>query len=63
MSSDPITIDFQPPLAIITLNQPKKLNALTSQLYYELGGFLRQAAARDDITVTVLTGSGRSFSA
>lgn len=63
MSSDPITLEFRPPFAIITLNQPKKLNALTSQQYYELGTHLRTIADRADINVTILTGKGRFFSA
>lgn len=50
-------------IAILTLNLPKKLNALTQAHYYRLATLLREIAERDDITITVLTGKGRFFSA
>ncbi len=50
-------------IAIITLNIEKKLNALTQDLYYRLSCLLREAARRDDIYITILTGKGRFFSA
>ena len=50
-------------IAIITLNQPKKLNAMTQPYYYRISCLLRDIAANPDISVTVITGSGRFFSA
>ena len=50
-------------VAIITLNQPKKLNAMTQPYYYRISCLLREIAENPDISVTVLTGSGRFFSA
>ena len=50
-------------IAILTLNLPKKLNALTQDHYYRLAVLMREIAARDDITITILTGNGRFFSA
>ncbi|KAL8646425.1 MAG: hypothetical protein Q9210_006152 [Variospora velana] len=50
-------------IAIITLNLPHKLNALTQDLYYRLSCLLREIATRDDIYITILTGKGRYFSA
>ena len=50
-------------IAIITLNLPKKLNALTQSHYYRIATLLREIAARDDIFITILTGRGRFFSA
>ncbi|KAJ5109862.1 hypothetical protein N7532_002507 [Penicillium argentinense] len=58
-----ITLTYQDRVAIITLNRPDKLNALNQDLYYLLGERLREVDARDDISVTVLTGTGRFFSA
>jgi len=63
MSSKPVTISYRGNVAIITLNQPKKLNALNADGYYELAIAMHTVAARDDIYITVLTGSGRYFSA
>ncbi|KIW71669.1 hypothetical protein PV04_03808 [Phialophora macrospora] len=50
-------------IAVITLNQPKKLNAMTQPYYYRLSCLLRDIAENPAISVTVLTGSGRFFSA
>jgi enoyl-CoA hydratase/carnithine racemase len=58
-----ITITYQDRIAIITLNIPKKLNALSGDHYYLLGERLREVDKRDDITITVVTGTGRFFSA
>ena len=60
---EPITLSTQGKIAIITLNLPKKLNALTQDLYYRLSCTMREVAARDDIYITILTGKGRFFSA
>ncbi len=56
-----LTIDGK--IAIITLNLPEKLNALTQDLYYRVSSLMREIAARDDIYITILTGKGRYFSA
>ncbi|KAJ5980105.1 hypothetical protein N7481_007403 [Penicillium waksmanii] len=58
-----ITVTYQDRVAIITLNRPDKLNALNQDLYYLLGERLREVEKRDDIYITVLTGTGRFFSA
>lgn len=50
-------------VALITLNQPTKLNALSAEQYYELAQVLRKIANMPEISVTVLTGMGRYFSA
>lgn len=62
-ANEQITLSTQGKVAIITLNVPKKLNALTQDLYYRLACLLREIARRDDIYITVLTGTGRYFSA
>lgn len=58
-----ITVTYQDRVAIITLSRPDKLNALNVDLYYLLGERLREVDKRDDIYITVLTGTGRFFSA
>lgn len=50
-------------IAIITINNEKKLNAMNQDNYYTLSKCLREIAARDDVYITVLTGKGRYFSA
>ena len=61
--NDAITLTTEGKIAIITLNQPKKLNALSQDLYYRLSCLMREVAARNDIYITILTGTGRYFSA
>ncbi|KAK2803852.1 hypothetical protein FQN50_006860 [Emmonsiellopsis sp. PD_5] len=58
-----VTVTYQDRVAIITLNRPSKLNALGSDHYWELSQRMREVAERDDIFITVLTGTGRFFSA
>lgn len=58
-----VKLEYRAPIAILTFNRPHKLNALTQQHYYRLSCLLREIALRDDITVTILTGTGRFFSA
>lgn len=61
--SDAITIEYRGKVAIITLNNEKKLNALNGDQYYALAAAMHEVAARDDVYITVLTGKGRYFSA
>ena len=58
-----VTLAIHGKIALITLNLPRKLNALTQDLYYRLSCLLREVAGRDDIYITILTGKGRYFSA
>jgi len=63
-SDDSILVEYRDNgIAIITLNVPEKLNALGQQEYFNLAVALREIAERDDIYITVLTGTGRYFSA
>jgi Delta3-Delta2-enoyl-CoA isomerase len=58
-----IAVTYQGRIAIVTLNQPDKLNALSIDLYQLLADRLREVEQRDDVYITVLTGTGRFFSA
>ena len=49
--------------ALITLNRPDKLNALSASLVDELETALRRAVEDEQVKVVVLTGAGRAFSA
>ncbi|EAW08705.1 dodecenoyl-CoA isomerase [Aspergillus clavatus NRRL 1] len=62
-NEDLITLTYQDRIATITFNRPEKLNALNADLYYLLGERLREIEKRDDIFITILTGTGRFFSA
>jgi Delta3-Delta2-enoyl-CoA isomerase len=61
--SEMVTLTKKGHIAIITLNQPKKLNAMDMDAYYRLSCLMHDVAKMDDIRITVLTGTGRFFSA
>lgn len=63
--SDPSVIDleYRGRVAVITVNNAKKLNALTQMQYYDLATKLREVATHDEVYITLLTGKGRYFSA
>ncbi|KAI9718907.1 MAG: hypothetical protein M1812_003791 [Candelaria pacifica] len=62
-STDLVTLRTHRKIAIITIQQEKKLNALNYDGYCRLCSVMREVAARDDIYITILTGKGRYFSA
>ena len=62
-TSDTVLFRKEGRLAIITINQPKKLGAMNGAAYYKLSCLLREVAEMPDITVTIITGTGRFFSA
>ncbi|KAK3990547.1 d3,d2-enoyl-CoA isomerase [Cladorrhinum sp. PSN332] len=64
MSSPPVvSVDYRGRLAIITINNPSKLNALNADQYYLLAQLLREVATHDEVFITLLIGTGRYFSA
>jgi len=52
-----------PGIAVITLNQPERLNGMTQPIKRDLIEVLQQAQMDDAVRVVVFTGSGRAFSA
>jgi enoyl-CoA hydratase len=66
MSSEvqpPILVERRGAVAVVTLNRPSKLNALSSQLVEELGAAIQELDAADQVGAIVLTGAGeRAFS-
>ncbi|KAF2767498.1 enoyl-CoA hydratase/isomerase [Teratosphaeria nubilosa] len=58
-----ITIEQRDKVAIITISNEKKLNALTQDDYFTISQYLRAIANEDSIFITVLTAKGRFFSA
>jgi peroxisomal 3,2-trans-enoyl-CoA isomerase len=58
MSSSPVTLEYKDRIAIITINNEKKANALTQDQYYILATHMREVATRDDVFITLLTAKG-----
>ena len=63
MSYDLIQVEQKGRVAMITLNRPKQLNALSPQLMQELGAALYDLDAREDVGAIVITGNEKAFAA
>jgi enoyl-CoA hydratase/carnithine racemase len=58
-----LLVEDSPPAAVITLNRPDQLNALSTGLMEELIGELERQASRAEVRAIVIKGAGRVFSA
>ncbi|KAL8365972.1 hypothetical protein RB595_004651 [Gaeumannomyces hyphopodioides] len=63
MPGSVISVEYRGRLAVITIDNEKKLNALDQQGYYDLSQRLREVATHDEVYITLLTAKGRYFSA
>jgi 2-(1,2-epoxy-1,2-dihydrophenyl)acetyl-CoA isomerase len=63
MSDQAVLSDRQGAIRTITLNAPRKLNALSRQVLLELEAALDECALDPETRVLVLTGAGRGFCA
>ena len=63
MGYEHILVEVEPPIATVTLNRPKVLNALSPELIAELGQGLRELDADDGVRAVVLTGGPKVFAA
>jgi len=52
-----------PGIAVVTMNQPERLNGMTQSMKRDLVETFAQAQMDDGVRVLVITGSGRAFSA
>jgi len=60
--TDLVLVDHpRPHVAVLTLNRPDRLNALSIDLALELDETIRRLGAENDTWVVVLTGAGRGF--
>ncbi len=50
-------------IALVTLNRPDRLNAITRRGAMELARLLRELRQRDDVKAVVFTGAGKAFCA
>jgi len=63
MKSDKVLVEIIDHMAIVTLNEPDSLNALTNELKKQLMNELDVIEKNDQIKCVVLTGKGRAFCA
>lgn len=62
-TSGHVVVESAGDLAILRLDRPEKLNALTIPMLREVGDALGALGSDDDVRAIVLTGTGRAFSA
>lgn len=61
---DPVLLlDRRPPLALVTLNRPEQMNALSAELRLAIGRTMAELEADPEIRAVVITGAGRAFCA
>ena len=58
---DDVTVETQAGIAIVRLNHPKTMNAISPRMAGGLSQALADVEARKDIRCAILTGSGRGF--
>ncbi len=63
MNPQNLLISTERPIAIVTLNRPKVLNALNSELMEELAGALEALDRDDSVRCLILTGNEKAFAA
>jgi enoyl-CoA hydratase len=63
MGYEHVLVEIEPPIAIVTLNRPKVLNALSPALIGELTGALSELDRDESVRAVVLTGGPKVFAA
>jgi enoyl-CoA hydratase/carnithine racemase len=63
MDYEEILYEVDDGVALVTLNRPEKLNAMTARMGAEMGDAMAEADGDDAVRAVVLTGAGRAFCA
>ncbi|MDF2154591.1 2-(1,2-epoxy-1,2-dihydrophenyl)acetyl-CoA isomerase PaaG [Vibrio sp. CAU 1672] len=63
MEEEPILVQVEAGVAVITLNRPKQLNSFNPDMHKALKVALRQTEADESVRAVLLTGAGRGFCA
>jgi enoyl-CoA hydratase len=58
-----LLVERDGPVAVMTMNRPKAMNALSIALRTEMVRAIRELSIASDIRAVIITGSGRAFSA
>jgi|SRR6516164_9022974 2-(1,2-epoxy-1,2-dihydrophenyl)acetyl-CoA isomerase len=58
-----VSVQCENGIAVVTMNRPEKLNALTTAGFIELTHTLRELALDNGVAVVIVTGAGRAFCA
>jgi enoyl-CoA hydratase len=63
MSDSVLLVEREAPIAIVTLNRPDKMNALSTELRLSIGRAFRELEEDAEIRAVIVTGAGRAFCA
>ncbi len=63
MTDDQVIVEQDTDIAVVTLNRPDALNAITKDMLVELQTAVNDLEEREDLRAVVLTGAGRGFCA
>jgi enoyl-CoA hydratase len=63
VTASPLLVERDGPVAVVTLNRPDALNALSRALRAEISRTFRDLAQDETVRAVVLTGAGRAFTA
>jgi len=63
MDYEQIRYEVDGGVALVTLNRPEKLNAMTAQMGAEMGDAMAEADTDEVVRAVVITGAGRAFCA
>lgn len=58
-----VLVERRGPVAIVTLNRPEAMNALSQAMRVEIARVFRELDADDDVRAIVFTGAGKAFTA
>lgn len=58
---DEISCEVDGQIALIRLNRPEKLNAMTDEMYQAIGAAVREVDADPAVRCMIISGSGRAF--
>jgi len=61
MSAEFIKVELENRVAVVTINRPRALNALNSQVIEELAETVKSIQQDNDIEVVIITGEGKAF--
>lgn len=61
MTLEHVLVDVEDHLALVKINRPQALNALSDAVLAELNEIIADLEKRDDVSVVILTGEGKAF--
>ncbi|MFP3209494.1 MAG: enoyl-CoA hydratase-related protein [Nitrososphaeria archaeon] len=58
-----VAVSVEPPIAVLTLSRPERLNAINPRMVAELSSELDSLEEKEEVRAIIITGAGKAFSA